>query len=73
MATNRPPAPLRQKYPFSTKLTLLIPGSGWRGRFAAEDVAAFAQYRVRLFLQWGVMIGTFALLCLYMVLTALAA
>ena len=76
MDKGRPPAAVRHKYPFSTRLTLAIPGSAWRRRFAAEDVPAFARFRVRFFVQWGVMLATFTLLCLYMlymVLSALAA
>ena len=73
MDKGRPPALVRHKYPFSTRATVAIPGSGWRRRFAAEDIPAFERFRVRLFVQWGVMMGTFTLLCLYMVLTALAA
>jgi hypothetical protein len=73
MDKGRPPVPVRHKYPFSTRLRVAIPGAGWRRRFAAEDVPAFQRFRVRLFVQWGVMMGTFTLLYLYMVLTALAA
>ena len=66
LSKGKPPAPVWRKYPFSTRLMLAVPGAGWRRRFAAEDIPVFERFRVRVFVQWGVMMGTYTLLYLYM-------
>jgi hypothetical protein len=66
VAKGKPPASLWTKYSRLTRLHLAVPGRGWRRRFAPEDIAAFENYRNRVFIQWGVTMGTCTLLFVYM-------
>lgn len=63
-----PSREIRRRYRWTVRLRLAIPGKGWRGKIEPVDVEIFEKYRRRLFVQWGVMMGTFTLLHVYLYL-----